>query len=200
MTTIQKRPAKVLLLLALVLATGACNLPRSGPTKKEILAGAADMQGDAHVVEVTDAVTRATDVQPELGFSSGFVKAGIVGSDEIRPGDVISLSIWENVDDGLLASMGTNVTVLNQMQVDGAGFIFVPYAGRVMAAGNSPEALRRIITTKLETQTPDPQVTVTRTAGDGGTVSVMGGVGGQGVYPIERPTRTLSSMIAKAFG
>ncbi len=93
-----------------------------------------------------------------------------------------------------------NATALNEVQVDGDGFIFVPYAGRIKAAGNTPEALRRIITDKLDAQTPDPQVTVARIAGDGATVSVMGGIGGQGVYPIERPTRTLSAMLAKAGG
>ena len=39
-----------------------------------------------------------------------------------------------------------------------------------------------------------------RTAGDGSTVTVTGSVGGQGVYPIERPTRTLSAMLAAAGG
>ncbi|MDG8597886.1 hypothetical protein OLC06_10610, partial [Streptococcus pneumoniae] len=72
--------------------------------------------------------------------------------------------------------------------------------GRVKAAGNSPDRLRQIITSRLEQQTPDPQVTVTRVAGDGATVSVMGKVGGQGVFPIERPTRTLSAMLARAGG
>ena len=84
--------------------------------------------------------------------------------------------------------------------MDGAGFIFVPYAGRIRAAGNSPEAIRRVITAKLEEQTPDPQVEVRRLAGDGATVSLVGAVSGQGVYPIERPTRTLSSMLARAGG
>jgi polysaccharide export outer membrane protein len=84
--------------------------------------------------------------------------------------------------------------------VDSAGYIFVPYAGRVMAAGNSPDALRQIITSRLSNQTPDPQVTVTRVAGDGATVSVMGKVNGQGVFPIERPTRSLSAMLARAGG
>jgi polysaccharide export outer membrane protein len=145
-------------------------------------------------------VARATSVIPALGFSAAFRKAGIVGSDEIRPGDRLGLAIWENVDDGLLTSSGAKATVLNDVQVDGSGFIFVPYAGRIKAAGNTPEALRQIVTGKLEGQTPDPQVQVTRVAGDGATVSVMGGIGGQGVYPIERPTRTLSSMLAKAGG
>ena len=84
--------------------------------------------------------------------------------------------------------------------MDSAGYIFVPYAGRVKAAGNSPDELRRLITSRLSAQTPDPQVTVTRIAGDGATVSVMGKVNGQGVFPIERPTRTLSAMLAKAGG
>ena len=84
--------------------------------------------------------------------------------------------------------------------MDGSGFIFVPYAGRVKAAGNTPEAIRRIISDKLSDQTPDPQVQVRRLAGDGSTVSIVGAVGAQGVYPIERPTRTLAAMLAAAGG
>ena len=57
-----------------------------------------------------------------------------------------------------------------------------------------------VITAKLDEQTPDPQVEVRRLAGDGSTVSLIGAVGGQGVFPIERPTRTLSTMLAAAGG
>lgn len=186
---------------ALLTATvSACGLPRSGPTKGEVLASSVEEQGDTHIVPVTANVARLTNVIPPLGFGNGFVGAGVVGSDVIRPGDVLGLTIWENVDNGLLAGKTGNSTTLTEMQVDGDGFIFVPYAGRIKAAGNSPETLRRIITEKLDAQTPDPQVTVARVAGDGATVSVMGGVGGQGVYPIERPTRTLSAMLARAGG
>ena len=187
-------------LLVAVSALSACGLPRSGPSRAEIFAGSVQKQGDSFIVQVNGQVARATSVIPALGFSAAFRKAGIVGSDEIRPGDRLGLAIWENVDDGLLTSSGAKATVLNDVQVDGSGFIFVPYAGRIKAAGNTPEALRQIVTGKLEGQTPDPQVQVTRVAGDGATVSVMGGIGGQGVYPIERPTRTLSSMLAKAGG
>jgi polysaccharide export outer membrane protein len=183
-----------------VAALSACALPRSGPNKDEIYAGSVDRKGSSFVVPVDDAVTRATSVIPALGFSSSFQSAGIVGSDDVRAGDVLGLTIWENVDDGLLANQGLSSTALSEVQVDGAGYIFVPYAGRIKAAGNTPEALRRIITEKLSPQTPDPQVSVTRLAGDGATVTVMGSVGGQGVYPIERPTRTLSAMLARAGG
>ncbi|MGB3315473.1 MAG: polysaccharide biosynthesis/export family protein [Albidovulum sp.] len=193
------KPA-ALALVVLTMGISACGLPRSGPTKGEVLAGSVEQQGDTFIVPVTADVARLTNVIPPLGFGNGFVGAGVVGSDVIRPGDVLGLMIWENVDNGLLAGQGQNATALQEMQVDGDGFIFVPYAGRIKAAGNTPEGLRRIITEKLDAQTPDPQVTVARVAGDGATVSVMGGVGGQGVYPIERPTRTLSAMLARAGG
>jgi Periplasmic protein involved in polysaccharide export len=111
----------------------------------------------------------------------------------------LTVSIWENVDQGVLTSRGAP-TQLQEVQVDGDGDIFIPYAGRLKAAGHSPEALRSIITERLAAQTPDPQVAVARAAGDGATVSVMGDIAQQGVYAIERPTRTLSAMIARAGG
>lgn len=187
---------------ALLAMTGlaACGLPRSGPNKGEIFTGAVERGGDAHVIYVNNHVTRATAYAPTYGFGSDFLAAGQVGADEIRPGDVLGLTIWENVDDGLLSSLGQSNTPLQEIQVDSAGYIFVPYAGRIMAAGNSPDALRQVITSRLSSQTPDPQVTVTRVAGNGATVSVMGKVNGQGVFPIERPTRTLSAMLARAGG
>ena len=187
-------------LLGAALVVSACGLPRSGPTKGEILSGSVQKGGSSHIVDVDDRVNRAANYSPAYGFGSDFRNASQVGADVVRPGDVLGLSIWENVDDGLLASLGQSSTQLTELQVDSQGYIFVPYAGRVMAAGNTPDGLRRIITEKLETQTPDPQVMVTRVAGDGATVSVMGKVNSQGVYPIERPTRTLSAMLSKSGG
>ena len=195
------RIARGAVLCTVMLAVAACGLPRSGPNKAEIFKGSVLKEGDAFIVTVNPRVTRATSVVPALGFSSNFRNAGVVGSDVIAAGDTLSLTIFENVrDDPLLGNTGQRVSVLETVQVDGAGFIFVPYAGRIKAAGNTPEALRQAIARKLDTQTPDPQVTVQRVAGDGSTVSVSGAVGGQGVYPIERPTRTLSAMLARAGG
>ena len=193
--------ARGAVLLALLCATAACGLPRSGPSKGEIFSGSVLKQGDAFVVTVNDRVTRATSVTPALGFSAAFRDAGLIGSDTLAAGDTVSLTVFENVkDDPLLGNTGQRVSILNEVQVDGQGYIFVPYAGRIRAAGQTPEGLRQSVTRKLDAQTPDPQVTVQRVAGNGSTVSVSGGVGGQGVYPIEQPTRTLSAMLARAGG
>jgi len=178
----------------------ACGLPRPGPTKREIFAGSVQRQGDAFIVAVSDRVIRSTAVVPALGFSDAFKTAGRLGSDTINPGDVVTLTVYENVAEGLLVGPGQNVAVLTEVQVDGDGFIFVPYAGRIRAAGRSPDQLREEITSELDAQTPDPQVQVRRVAGDGSTISIIGTVGAPGVYPIERPTRTLAPMLAQAGG
>ncbi|NKX43424.1 polysaccharide export protein [Roseibacterium sp. KMU-115] len=201
MTSLASRGARMAALCAVVTAVTACGLlPRSGPTRNELFAGSVQREGDAFVVEVNQRVTAATAVVPALGFPPELTGAGLSDTDVIRPGDTVSLTIYENVTDGLLAGEGAAAALIEEVEVDGAGFIFIPYAGRIRAAGNTPEALRGVITRSLDEQTPDPQVIVRRTAGDGSTVTVTGAVGGQGVYPIQRPTRTLSAMLAAAGG
>ncbi|WP_299557720.1 polysaccharide biosynthesis/export family protein [uncultured Sulfitobacter sp.] len=199
MKTLSIRWARPIAFATACAVLASCGLPQVGPNKKQIFAGSVQREGDAFIVSVNDRVTRATAVVPALGFSESFKNAGQLGSDTIRPGDVLGITIYENVDDSLLGVEGAPAT-LEEVQVDGAGFIFIPYAGRIRAAGNSPEAIRRIITAKLADQTPDPQVEVRRAAGDGATVSLVGAIGGQGVYPIERPTRTLATMLARSGG
>ncbi|MGB0960502.1 MAG: polysaccharide biosynthesis/export family protein [Halocynthiibacter sp.] len=192
--------ARSVALLAIVALTATCGLPRVGPNKREIFAGSVQKKGDVFVVTVNNRVTRATAVTSSLGFSSALMNAATVGSDTIRPGDTLGIQIYENSDTPILGIAAGGPSALPEIQVDGSGHIFVPYAGRVKASGRSPEGLRKVITSKLDEQTPDPQVLITRLAGDGGTVSIAGSAGAQGVYPIERPTRTLSAMLSKAGG
>lgn len=195
------RGGKALTLAVLVLAMASCGLPRSGPNKREIYSGSVLKQGDAFVVDVNPRVSQITAVSPSFGFGSEFRNAGLTGSDTLAPGDRLQITVFENVkDDPLLGNSGQRVTPLNQTLVDGQGYIFVPYAGKIRAEGQTPDGLRQAITRKLEPQTPDPQVTVTRDAGEGSSVSLAGSVNAPGVYPMEVPTRTLAAMLSKAGG
>ncbi len=195
------RTFRAVVLLASVAIVASCGLPRSGPTKRELLSGSMEKKGDAFIVNVNPAVSRATAVQPTFGFSAAFQAAGLVGSDTLASGDKLGIMVYENVkDDPLLGNTGQRVSALTDVQVDGQGYIFIPYAGRIKAAGQTPEGLRQAITRQLEDQTPDPQVTVARVAGDGATVSISGQAGSNGVFPIEAPTRTLATMLAKSGG
>jgi polysaccharide export outer membrane protein len=192
---------RAILLLTSVAMVASCGLPRSGPNKREILSGAVDKKGNAYIVPVTPGVTAATAVQPTFGFSAGFRNAGVVGSDTISTGDTLGITVFENVkDEPLLGNTGQRVTALTEVQVDGQGYIYIPYAGRIKAAGQTPEGVRQAVTRKLEDQTPDPQVSVSRAAGGGSTVSIGGQAGVNGVFPIESSTRTLATMLAKSGG
>ena len=121
--TASNRGMRVSLILAMVALTAlsACGLPRSGPNKKEILSGAVENGGDAHVIYVNNHVNRTANYTPAYGFSNEFLGAGAVGADEIRPGDTLGLMVWENVDDGLLTGLGQSSTQLQQLQVDSQG-------------------------------------------------------------------------------
>ncbi len=185
--------------LGSVLSVSACGLPRSGPKISEIRAGTRLKQNPSFVVPVDERVARAATLDVAYAFPNAFLKVGKMGSDTINPGDTLVIQVWENVDQGVMGSRGAPTTLQNT-QVDGEGYIYLPYAGRMKAADNTPDQLRALITDKLSAQTPNPQVQVDRTAGDGATISIMGEIGGQGVYAIERPTRTLAAMIARAGG
>lgn len=194
------RRARALALGAFVVALAACSPPRPGPSANEIFAGSVLREGNAFIVAVGDRVNRAANVPAGLGFSDALQRAGVLGGDTIRTGDTVTVTVFENVPEGLLSSADTPGARLTELQVDDQGFIYVPFAGRVRAAGQSPEGLRSAIAAQLDEQTPDPQVYVSRTGGDGATVSVVGRVTTQGVYPITRPNRRLTAMLATAGG
>lgn len=193
-----KPRAGLMALFVLAFAVSSCGLPRVGPSKREIFAGSVQKKGNAYIISVNDRVVQATAAADPVGFDSGFLNAGKIGADTIRPGDTLLVTVYENVDDGLFGTAGTPAT-LTELQVDQTGHIFIPYVGRIRAAGNSPEGLRKIVTRKLAPQTPEPQIIMQRAAGDGSTISILGS-GAQGVYPIEASTSTLSTMIAAAGG
>ena len=194
------RRARALAFSVLVVGLTACTTPRPGPSMNEIFAGSVLREGDSYIVAVGDRVNRAANVPLALGFSAALRSAQLLAGDTIRTGDTVSVTVFENVPEGLLTAADTPGARLTELQVDDQGYIYVPFAGRVRAAGQSPEALRASIAAQLDQQTPDPQVYVSRTGGDGATVSVVGRVGAQGVYPITRPNRRLTAMLATAGG
>jgi len=180
--------ARLILLLSMMLLS-ACALPRPGPNAEEIVASSKRAGGNLNVVLVDQQIARRAYVSPDLGFSTEFLTLPGTRTDIINPGDALSITVWENVDNGLLVGAGQKVAGLEHIQVDQRGEIFMPYAGRVDAAGLTPEELRGVITDRLGSQTPDPQVEVRRQAGDGATVNIIGGWRGRAsIRSNRRPT------------
>jgi len=198
--TIKANRMRLASVFALVLVVAGCGLPRSGPTQQEILAGSVENGGQTNIVYVDDRIAQAATINTPLGFSRSFLNAGSISIDRIRAGDTLSVTIWENVDNGLLVAPGASSTTLQEIQVDQLGNIFVPYAGVIRASGRTPEELRIDITQLLERQTPDPQIEVRRKAGEAAVVNVVGGVNQQGVFSLSAANRRLTAVLAVAGG
>lgn len=193
-------PAMVVRMLLVAVSLAACTMPRSGPTASDIIRGSNESELGIHLVDVTPQIAEITRPIETTTLAPAFLDAGVVSPETIHAGDTISVRVWENVDNGILAGVGQRAANLEALKVDQSGEIFVPYVGPMQASGKSPDQLRQDITAALSSQTPDPQVEVVRTAGDGATVSIMGGVRNPGLFPIDAPTRRLSAMLARAGG
>ncbi len=190
-----------LALLMMVAVLGACGtLPSVGPSRGNIESNSTAQGGNIPVIAVTHSVARASYQSAGYGFPSSFYQNGTISYEAIRSGDIIQITVWENVDNGTFATLGARVTPLSEMRVSSAGTIFMPYVGQIKASGKTPDQLRREITQQLSTQTPDPQVEVRVL-----TPSSQGGVmlftqGGGGLVPLNEGNLTLAAMLASAGG
>ena len=176
-----------------------CGLPGAGPTKSQLLLSSREKQGDAVVVPVNAEVVRRTNYRQSRSFPASFYGAPSINTDVIRSGDELILTVYENVETGVLGPAGTPSTI-TPIQVDNTGHIFIPYAGRIQAGGNTIETVRSQIADALAVQTPDPQVLLARSEGMGSAVTIVGSGVQNGVYPIGVPTTHLTGMLAQAGG
>ncbi|MEL6476173.1 MAG: polysaccharide biosynthesis/export family protein [Pseudomonadota bacterium] len=187
--------------LGLALVVAGCGLPRNGPYKDEIQAPPVEESGLAfQVIPVTADIARITRINERSGFQISLVDTAKEPTQLIASGDVMSITVWENIDEGLLNPQGIGASQLPNSIVDDRGFIFVPYVGLVKAAGRSLNSLRNAIQQSLSEKTLNPQVDIFPVEKGGRLVSVQGRINTPGLYPIEKATRTLLPMIAQAGG
>jgi polysaccharide export outer membrane protein len=94
-------------------------------------------------------------------------------------GDVVSVSIFEAAAGGLFipaeASVrpGNFVTLPNQ-PVDTKGFISIPYAGLVPAAGKTPAQVEREIVDRIKNRAIEPQAVVALVTANSSLITVIG--------------------------
>jgi len=80
------------------------------------------------------------------------------------------------------------------LQVRPDGKITLPLIGDVMAAGETPAALRETLTTSLREYINNPVVTVIVVEAQPQTVSVMGEVNNPGVQPLKYPMSVIDAL------
>ena len=89
-----------------IAALSGCALPRSGPSKQQLLAGSTERKGDALVVVIDQDVIAKTKYTKKLSFGPAFRNAGSINTDVIRSGDQLLLTVYETVQAGVLGPAG----------------------------------------------------------------------------------------------
>jgi polysaccharide export outer membrane protein len=178
----------------------ACGLPRSGPYFGEITSDKQLADYGFNVLDVTPEVTRITRVNEASGFTVNFIQASPENTSTVAKGDVLAITVWENIDEGLLNPAGVGATPLPNSVVDEQGRVFVPYVGLIQAAGRTLNQVREIIRSRLAEKTLNPQVDVFPVDPKGRQISIQGSVSAPGIYPIDTPSKHILAMIAKAGG
>lgn len=191
------RLVKLLGLFFLGGVLAACAVPRSGPDRGELTVPA-PRDLPYRIVQVTPAVASATRLDEHRDLPGAFHSTAPADPATLAPGDVVQVTVWESAESPLFGTGGAHA--LPEAEIDGAGFLTLPYAGRIRAAGRTPAELARLVRDRLAGQTLEPEVAVRAVEPRGRRVSVQGRVRAPGVYPLAPGVTRLLPMLARAGG
>jgi polysaccharide export outer membrane protein len=203
---------------AMLFSLAACaSLGASGPETRAVRNASKEMVGAANIqiIPATDTVARRIlAASHSASFSEALGEVPPEGT-IIGPGDLLELSIWEAppaVLFGATATFGTGSSgelktgtvaqqnTIPEMMVDAAGYIRVPFAGSVLAAGRTPQQLEREIAGRLSGKAHLPQVAVRVTHNASSNVTLVGDVSTNSQVPLTPRGERLLDVLAAAGG
>ncbi len=197
---------RLLFVTTVCAALAACGaLPRGAGLQSEIIAAGSSDQS-APVGYAVASVTRANLATFADWPDGSAQRNNWIGRVQqpanriIAPGDTLQIVVWSAEDGGLLNAPGQRQVSLPDIRVSPNGEIFLPFVGALRVAGMSPEHARSRIEEKYIDVSPSAQVQVNLVEGRQSTVSLVGGVGSPGVYPLPDTDFTVMGLIAQGGG
>jgi Periplasmic protein involved in polysaccharide export len=195
--SIAKTAPTTLVLSCLVMA-GCTALPGQGPLTmgvEDLVAGSHSGQGYA-LVKLDPKVMALMRSYQRGRLPDDFRKVlGRNNAHAIGVGDSLVVNIWEASPDGLFSTADRKQTSLPTV-VDENGMIFIPYVGRIRAAGRSVENLRKSVEDALRGKAVEPQVQIILSDNRSSTLTIVGDVNSPGQFPM--PVRGLRLLDALA--
>ncbi|MDA9504785.1 sugar ABC transporter substrate-binding protein [Bradyrhizobium sp. CCBAU 11386] len=165
-----------------ILSAGGCSMmPSSGPEDHLIKGEATKAGPDYGLVKLTPIVLDLLKEYGPSAISATFPDRRPAPSIKFGVGDVVAVTIFEAAAGGLFipAEAGTrsgNFVSLPNQNVDSAGYISVPYAGAVKAAGRTPSEIQQDIVNALANRAIEPQAIVALATQNTSLISVLGEV------------------------
>jgi polysaccharide export outer membrane protein len=208
----------------LIIAMGsqlmACTLPAAAPTSMQLESSISQADFPFHLVPVDSRVVSILQGFRGATFGPNFrSRARYAASNVLRPGDVLSLTVYEAGGSTLFPpptsgpsySVGSgqqpgnnavsagNSTIPAQV-VEADGTINVPFVGRVKVAGQTPGQVGRIIEQELRGKAVEPQVIVSLVNNATNTATVGGDVNAPRPVTLSLRGERLLDVIAAAGG
>ena len=186
---------RVAIALAGLALLQACTFSRPGPLTGEFRDRAAAQE---IVIQPLHAPLTLSVPAGPAPLSIAELGDGVFSTDTLANGDVLSITVLEASTGGTTPMLLPQPLQLSAVEVAEDGVIFVPYAGRVPAAGRTIDAVRQDIMGRLAGKIFQPQVSIVRTARPDFTVAIYGDVARGGTRPIQGGMRRLVELIGMA--
>lgn len=163
---------RVLALVASAALTACSSIPRSGPSTRDVEQANASVGNTAvQVIDIDSTLSRQLSLSRQQRLFSELPASAAPVDFKVGAGDGVEVSIWETPPATLFgtgiaegpqgaALSVSRATVLPAQVVDSQGFITVPFAGRVPAAGRDVLAIQTEIAARLRTKAHQPEVIV----------------------------------------
>jgi polysaccharide export outer membrane protein len=186
-------------------------MPTVGPSSEEIAASAASAApGGIQIVDVDERVARRLLAQRRHRLFSEALGDSRRTQQPIGAGDTVEVNIWEAPPATLFGGgmaldprsglASSRQTTLPEQVVDRDGLLSVPFAGRIPAAGQSPQAVEAEIQRRLKGKANAPEVLVRVVRNGSATVTVVGEVNTAVRMPLTPGNERLLDALAAAGG
>lgn len=194
----------------MALMLGGCSqMPTNGPALAELERGAGRPgMAAVQLVDIDEGVTRRLLAQRvQRLFSEDLADDGRGGL-VIGRGDGLEILIWESPPAALFAASPADPRVLAtagaftlpEQIVDAEGYVSVPFAGRIRAAGETPQSVAAEVVQRLKGRANKPEVLVRQTRNVSATVTVVGEVTQSLRMPLTAGRERLLDALAAASG
>ena len=164
-----------------ILTAGCGLLPSSGPNALSVKSGVTWNGPPYGLVYVTPQVVKTLEEFGPASLSAVFGDRRPPPDITFGIGDVVGVTIFEAAAGGLFIPSeagvrpGNFVAIPNQ-PIDTKGYISVPYAGLVPAAGKTPSQVQQLIVDRIKNRAIEPQVVVALVTQNTSLITVVGEV------------------------
>ena len=197
-----------------MVSLNACSImPAAGPSSRAVgrHEGQSVEGADIRVVDLTSDIVKQVRASDRTTYFAESLGDGYQVGSIIGKGDVLDIAVWEAPPAALFGSTVGDVrltsssstsrgTSIPEQMVDSDGYITVPFAGRILASGRTPQQIAREVDQRLVGKAHQPQTIIRLVRNATQNVTVVGDVANSTRVPLTARGERLLDVLATAGG